>query len=93
MLANAAVAAVPQAMAGPVALWGWVMSGKGIIGNLLWGTLPHVAYKDIWGLMECSLSRQTEHLPESTWLFVVWDQGKSMNDRHRGLLTEQTQSQ
>lgn len=78
MLANAAAAAVPQAMAIPVSLLGWVMSGKGIIGNLLWDTLPetYAGYKDIWGSTECSLSRQTEHFPGSTWLFVVWDQRK-----------------
>lgn len=50
MPAYTAAAAVPQAMAIPVAILGWVMSGKGIIRNLLWGTLPETCagYKDVW---------------------------------------------
>lgn len=75
VLANTAAAAVPQAMAIPVAILGWVTSGKGIRGKLLWGTLPETraGSKDIWGLTVYSLLRQPEHLPGSPRLFVVQD--------------------
>jgi len=65
VLANPPAAAVPQAVAITVPVLGWVVSGKGIGEDLLWGTLPETCagYKNIWGLTGCSLSRQTEHLP------------------------------
>lgn len=49
MLAHASAATVSQAVAIPGAVLGWVMSDKGIIGNLLWGILPEprAGYRDI----------------------------------------------